>query len=68
MHTYIHTCIHTYLHGYIHTYIHIHIHTYILTAGTSIALEIRAQEAVQTFRETAGPWDVDMAKVEIDVE
>jgi len=30
--------------------------------GTSIALEVRAQEAVQTFRETAGPWDVDMAK------
>ena len=64
MHTYILTWIHTYMYTYSHTYIH----TYILTAGTSIALEIRAQEAVQTFRETAGPWDVDMAKVEIDAE
>ena len=51
-----------------HTYIHTYIHTTILAAGTSIALEVRAQEAVQTFRETAGPWDVDMAKVEIDAE
>ena len=31
--------------------------------GTSIVLEVRAQEAVATFRETAGPWDIDMAKV-----
>ena len=32
-------------------------------------LEVRAQEAVETFRETAGPWDIDMAKVsEIDVD
>jgi nucleoside-diphosphate kinase len=28
----------------------------------SVALEIRAENAVQTFRHTAGPWDVDMAK------
>lgn len=31
-------------------------------SGMSIALEIRAQQAVETFRVTAGPWDVDMAK------
>mmetsp|Transcript_22977 Transcript_22977/g.38338 ORF Transcript_22977/g.38338 Transcript_22977/m.38338 type:complete len:353 (-) Transcript_22977:1176-2234(-) len=30
--------------------------------GVSIALEIRAQEAVSTFRETAGPWQVEYAK------
>ena len=34
-----------------------------LSLGTSVALEVRAQSAVQTFRETAGPWDVEMAKV-----
>lgn len=33
-----------------------------LTAGLSIALELRAQEAVHTFRQTCGPWDIAMAK------
>jgi hypothetical protein len=28
----------------------------------SIALEVRAEDAVMVFRETAGPWDVGMAK------
>ena len=37
-------------------------HTIQLSSGLSIALEIRAQNAVETFRLTAGPWDVDMAK------
>jgi nucleoside-diphosphate kinase len=37
-------------------------HTIQLSSGLSIALEIRAQNAVDTFRATAGPWDVDMAK------
>lgn len=37
-------------------------HTIQLSSGLSIALEIRAQNAVETFRQTAGPWDVDMAK------
>jgi nucleoside-diphosphate kinase len=27
-----------------------------------VALEVRAEEAVATFRQTAGPWDVEMAK------
>jgi nucleoside-diphosphate kinase len=37
-------------------------HTIQLSSGLSIAMEIRAQNAVETFRQTAGPWDVDMAK------
>jgi len=37
-------------------------HVMQLTNGPSVALEIRAQDAVQTFRQSAGPWDVDMAK------
>lgn len=37
-------------------------HVVQLCSGMSIALEIRAQQAVETFRVTAGPWDVDMAK------
>lgn len=37
-------------------------HVVQLASGLSIALEIRAQDAVETFRVTAGPWDVDMAK------
>lgn len=27
-----------------------------------MAIEVRAQNAVLTFRETAGPWDVELAK------
>lgn len=27
-----------------------------------VALELRAEDAVATFKQTAGPWDVDMAK------
>ena len=35
----------------------------ILALGPSLALEIRAQDAVSTFRKfTSGPWDIDMAK------
>merc|ERR1719487_248542 len=30
--------------------------------GPCVALEVRAENAVMTFRETAGPWDVEMAK------
>lgn len=30
--------------------------------GMCVALELRAQDAVRTFRQTAGPWDVEMAK------
>jgi nucleoside-diphosphate kinase len=30
--------------------------------GMCIAMELRAQDAVSTFRQTAGPWDVEMAK------
>ena len=37
-------------------------HVVQFSSGLSIALEIRAQNAVETFRVTAGPWDVDMAK------
>jgi nucleoside-diphosphate kinase len=37
-------------------------HTIQLSSGISIALEVRAQNAVETFRVSAGPWDVDMAK------
>jgi nucleoside-diphosphate kinase len=33
-----------------------------LCAGVSIGLEIRASDAVSVFRQTAGPWDVSMAK------
>lgn len=28
----------------------------------AVALEVRAVDAVHTFRQTAGPWDVQMAK------
>jgi hypothetical protein len=34
-----------------------------LAMGLCVALEVRAENAVRTFRETAGPWDVEMAKV-----
>ena len=27
-----------------------------------IGLEIRAEDPVQTFRQTVGPWDIEMAK------
>lgn len=33
-----------------------------LCIGMSVALEIRAENAVNTLRETAGPWDVELAK------
>ena len=33
-----------------------------LCSGQCIALELRASDAVLTFRQTAGPWDVDMAR------
>ena len=39
-----------------------HDHVVQLASGPSVALEIRAEEAVKTFRVTAGPWDVQMAK------
>ena len=34
-----------------------------LASGMCVALEVRAEDAVGTFRQTAGPWDVEMAKV-----
>ena len=37
-------------------------HVIELCSGLSIALEIRAENAVETFRSTAGPWDIEMAK------
>eukprot|EP01039_Chlorochromonas_danica_P008933 gene8933-9856_t len=37
-------------------------HVIQLATGLSIALELRAQQAVETFRVTAGPWDIDLAK------
>jgi len=37
-------------------------HAVQFTTGPSIALELRAEEAVTTFRQTCGPWDTDMAK------
>lgn len=37
-------------------------HVLQLTSGISIALELRAQSAVSTFRQSAGPWDIEMAK------
>ena len=33
-----------------------------MSAGMCVALELRAEDAVTVFRETAGPWDVDIAK------
>ena len=37
-------------------------HVLQLCGGLCIAMEIRAQDPVETFRVTAGPWDVEMAK------
>lgn len=37
-------------------------HVIELCSGMCIALELRAEDAVSTFRQTAGPWDVEMAK------
>jgi len=37
-------------------------HVIELCSGLSIAMELRAENAVSTFRQTAGPWDVQMAK------
>jgi len=31
-------------------------------SGACVAMEIRAEDAVSTFRQSAGPWDVEMAK------
>jgi len=33
-----------------------------LCSGACVAMEVRAENAVQTFRETAGPWDVEIAR------
>lgn len=37
-------------------------HVLQLCSGLCVALEIRAQNAVETFRQTAGPWDIELAK------
>lgn len=37
-------------------------HVLQMSAGLAVALEVRAEDAVPTFRQTAGPWDVQMAK------
>lgn len=37
-------------------------HVVELCGGMSVAIELRAQDAVRTFRQTAGPWDVEMAR------
>jgi len=37
-------------------------HVVELCGGMCVAIELRAQDAVRTFRQTAGPWDVEMAK------
>lgn len=37
-------------------------HVVHFASGLSVAMEIRAENAVETFRVTAGPWDVNMAK------
>jgi hypothetical protein len=37
-------------------------HVVQLASGPSVALEIRAEDAVNTFRVTCGPWDISMAK------
>jgi nucleoside-diphosphate kinase len=37
-------------------------HVIHLSLGMCVALEVRAVNPVETFRETAGPWSVEMAK------
>lgn len=37
-------------------------HVIQLCSGLSVCLELRAENAVKVFRETSGPWDIDMAK------
>ena len=37
-------------------------HVVQMSAGLALALELRAEDAVTVFRETAGPWDVEIAK------
>lgn len=37
-------------------------HVLQLSSGISVAMEIRAQSAVDTFRQTAGPWDIELAR------
>ena len=37
-------------------------HVVELCAGLSVGMELRAESAVETFRQTVGPWDVQMAK------
>jgi len=39
-----------------------HDHVVELSGGMCVAIELRAQDAVRTFRQTAGPWDVEMAR------
>ncbi|CAM9599022.1 unnamed protein product [Chrysoparadoxa australica] len=33
-----------------------------MVSGPCLALELRAEDAVKTFRQSAGPWDIEMAK------
>ena len=33
-----------------------------MSSGPCIALEIRSNDPVNSFREVAGPWDIDIAK------
>ena len=37
-------------------------HVIELCSGMCVAMELRAELAVSTFRQTAGPWDVEMAR------
>ena len=37
-------------------------HVVQLCSGLSVCMELRAEDAVEVFRQTAGPWDVDMAR------
>lgn len=37
-------------------------HVIHLCSGLSVALEVRAENAVNTFRQTVGPWDIGMAR------
>ena len=37
-------------------------HVIQLCSGLSVSLELRAENAVETFRQTVGPWDVPLAK------
>jgi nucleoside-diphosphate kinase len=37
-------------------------HVVQLCSGLCVGMELRAENAVETFRQTVGPWDVEMAK------